>query len=115
METERDNSGPQCRSFLGKQLHPRNNRALALLLIVLSSTVRDVLPLLLKHKLELVSGDEQRVKIEEKAVTIVLGRDYFLQLLRKGQSYYANEFEWEELSVFTSHMLNLCRYDSKSV
>lgn len=76
---------------------------------LISFLVRNVLPLLFKHKLELVPGHEQRVKIADNALVVVLGREYFLQLLRMGQSYYANELEWQELYLFTTNMLQLCR------
>jgi hypothetical protein len=67
--------------------------------------------MLFKHKLELVSGHVRGVRVEDKPMTIVLGRDYFLQLLRAGQSYFANEMDWQGLSYFTNNMLNLCRQD----
>jgi len=67
--------------------------------------------MLFKHKLELVSGHVRGIRVEDKPVTIVLGRDYFLQLLRAGQSYFANEMDWQGLSYFTNNMLNLCRQD----
>lgn len=72
--------------------------------------VREIVPLLFKHKLELVPGHVRRIRTEDRPLTIVMGRDYFLQLLRGGQSYFANEMDWQGLDYFTTQMLNLCRY-----
>ncbi|KAH8550773.1 hypothetical protein BGW37DRAFT_495790 [Umbelopsis sp. PMI_123] len=75
-----------------------------------SLLVKDIIPLLFKHKLELVSGDVRRIRIDDKPMTIVMGKDYFLQLLRAGQSFYANELDWQGISYITTQMLNLCRF-----
>ncbi|KAG2180948.1 hypothetical protein INT43_008528, partial [Umbelopsis isabellina] len=73
-----------------------------------SLLVRDIIPFLFKYRLEIVSGDERQVKTDGKHITALFNKKYYLQLLRVGQSYFANQAEWDNLFQFTTCMLKPC-------
>jgi hypothetical protein len=58
----------------------------------------------------MVCGNERQLKTDGKHMTALFNKSYFLQLLRVGQSYFANQAEWDNLFQFTTRMLKLCGY-----